>query len=97
MINRVLNTLEKLNAQIIFYGQEKPRGTNEDTGEDERSRYDHAMKQLIRRVNWSLAENQRYLMVLDKQGPKERMDIFASSAAFMFSHQDADKLLEPPL
>lgn len=97
MINRVLNTLEKLNAQIIFYGQEKPRGTNEDTGEDERSRYDHAMKQLIQRVNWSLAENQRYLMVLDKQGPKERMDIFASSAAFMFSHQDADKLLEPPL
>lgn len=55
------------------------------------------MKQLIQRVNWSLPENQRHLMVLDKQGPKERMEIFASSAAFMFSHQDADKLLEPPL
>ncbi|WP_368266727.1 DUF3800 domain-containing protein [Corynebacterium ulcerans] len=55
------------------------------------------MKQLIQRVNWSLAEDQRHLMILDKQGPKERMKIFASSAAFMFSHQDADKLLEPPL
>lgn len=97
MMNRVLNKLEQLDAQIIFYGQEKPRGTNEETGEDEQSRYDHAMKQLIQRVNWSLPENQRHLMVLDKQGPKERMEIFASSAAFMFSHQDADKLLEPPL
>jgi len=25
------------------------------------------------------------------------MEIFAACAAFMFSHQDADKLLEPPL
>lgn len=97
MMNRMLNKLEQLDAQVIFYGQEKPRGTNEDTGEDEQSRYDHAMKQLIQRVNWSLSANQRHLMVLDKQGPKERMEIFASSAAFMFSHQDADKLLEPPL
>lgn len=97
MMNRVLNKLEQLDAQIIFYGQEKPRGMNEETGEDEPSRYEHAMKQLIQRVNWSLPENQRHLMILDKQGPKERMEIFAYSAAFMFSNQHADKLLEPPL
>lgn len=97
IINRLLNKLEQLDAQVIFYGQEKPRGTNEETGENETSRYDHAMKQLIQRVNWSLPGDQRHLMILDKQGPKERMEIFASSAAFMFSNQDADKLLEPPL
>lgn len=97
MMLRVLNKLQELDAQIIFYGQEKPRGTNDETGENEASRYDHAMKQLIQRINWALPEDQRHLMVLDKQGPKERMQIFASSAAFMFSHQDADKLLEPPL
>ena len=97
IMNRLLNTLEQLDAQVIFYGQEKPRGTNEETGENETSRYDHAMKQLIQRVNWSLPEDQRHLMILDKQGPKERMEIFASSAAFMFSNQDANKLLEPPL
>ena len=97
IINRLLRKLEQLDAQIIFYGQEKPRGTNEETGENEQSRYDHAMKQLIQRINWSLSEDQRHLMILDKQGPKERMEIFASSAAFMFSNQDADKLLEPPL
>ena len=97
MMNRVLNKLEQFDAQIIFYGQEKPRGTNEETGEDESSRYEHAMKQLIKRINWSLPENQQHLMILDKQGPKERMEIFAYSAAFMFSDEDADKMLEPPL
>ena len=97
MTNRVLNKLDQLDAQIIFYGQEKPRGSNEITGENESSRYDHAIKQLIQRVNWTLPEGQHHLMILDRQGPKERMKIFASSAAFMFSHQDADKLLEPPL
>ncbi|QPK78681.1 DUF3800 domain-containing protein [Corynebacterium lizhenjunii] len=97
MINRVLNILERLNAQVIFYGQEKPRGTNDETGEDERSRYDHAMNELIKRVNWSLPDDQHHLMILDKQGPTERLEVFVSSAKFMFSHQDADKLLEPPL
>lgn len=93
----MLNKLEQFEAQIIFYGQEKPRGSNEETSENEVSRYDHAMKQLIQRINWSIPEDQHHLMILDKQGPKERMKIFASSAAFMFSNKDADKLLEPPL
>lgn len=97
IINRVLNKLRQFEAQIIFYGQEKPRGSNEETSENEASRYDYAMKQLIQRINWSIPEDQHHLMILDKQGPKERMKIFASSAAFMFSNKDADKLLEPPL
>ena len=97
MINRLLRKLEDLDAKIVFYGQEKPRGSNEMTGENESSRYDHAMKLLIQRVNWSLPKHERHLLILDKQGPKERMEIFAACAAFMFSHQDADKLLEPPL
>ncbi|APT93012.1 hypothetical protein CPHO_09080 [Corynebacterium phocae] len=97
MINRLLNLLDHLDAKVIFYGQEKPRGTNLETGEDENSRYDHAMKQLIQRVNWSIPEYENHMMILDKQGPKERMAIFASTAAFMFSNRDADKLLEPPL
>ena len=66
MMNRMLNKLEQLDAEVIFYGQEKPRGTNEDTGEDEQSRYDHAMKQPIQRVNWSLSANQRHLYQTDQ-------------------------------
>lgn len=97
MLNRVLNTLDRLDAKVVFYGQEKPRGTNDETGESETSRYDHAMKQLIQRVNRSLPDGQNYLLLMDKQGPKERMEIFASSAAFMFSHREADRLLEPPI
>lgn len=97
MVNRLLNTLDRLDAKVVFYGQEKPRGTNDETAENESSRYDHAMKQLIQRVNRSLPDGENYLLLMDKQGPKERMEIFASSAAFMFSHREADRLLEPPL
>lgn len=96
MVNRLLRKLEALDAKIMFYGQEKPRGSNVDTGESESTRYEHAMKQLIKRVNWSIPENERHLMILDKQGPRERMEIFAASAAFMFSDDHANKLLEPP-
>lgn len=97
IINRLLNTLDKFDAKIVFYGQEKPRGTNDDTGETESSRYDHAMKQLIKRIDWTLPEDEKHLLILDKQGPRERAEIFASSAAFMFSNEHATKLLEPPL
>lgn len=96
IINRVLNKLESLGARIVFYGQEKPKGSNESTAEDESSRYAHAMKQLIQRINWTLPGEEHHIMILDKQGPRERLEIFAASAAFMFSHQDANKLLEPP-
>ena len=87
MVNRLLNTLDRLDAKVVFYGQEKPRGTNDETAENETSRYDHAMKQLIQRVNRSLPDGENYLLLMDKQGPKERMEIFASSAAFMFSQR----------
>ena len=97
IINRLLNTLDRLDAQIVFYGQEKPRGTNDDTGENEYSRYDHAMKQLIQRIDRTLPVDEKHLLILDKQGPRERAEIFASSAAFMFSNENAAKLLEPPL
>ena len=97
LINRLLNILDKLDAQVVFYGQEKPRGTNEDTGEYEKDRYDHAMKQLIQRIGWSLPRDENHLLILDKQGPRERAEIFASSAAFMFTNESAEKLLEPPL
>lgn len=96
-MNRVLSKLEELDTKVVFYGQEKPRGTNCETGESESSRYEHAMKQTIQRINWTLPQDEHHLMVLDKQGPRERMEIFASTAAFMFSNQDASKLLEPPL
>ena len=36
-------------------------------------------------------------MVLDKQGEKERLEIFAGAAAFMFSSENATKLVEPPM
>lgn len=96
LILRLLSTLDKLNAQIVFYGQEKPRGSNEETGESENDRYNHAMRQLIQRIDWTLPDDERHLLVIDKQGPKERLEIFASCAAFMFSNKDAKKLLEPP-
>ena len=96
IINRVLNLLDNLDAQVVFYGQEKPRGLNDETGENEASRYDHVMKQLIQRINWTLPHSENHILILDKQGPRERMEIFASSAAFMFSNPDANKLLEPP-
>ncbi|WP_454978520.1 DUF3800 domain-containing protein [Corynebacterium propinquum] len=95
-INRLLNKLDDFDAQVVFYGQEKPRGANSETGETETNRYDHAMKQLIQRIDWTLPENETHFLILDKQGPRERAEIFASSAAFMFTHQNARKLLEPP-
>lgn len=97
IVNRIISVLGKHGAQVVFYGQEKPRGTNSETGEKESSRYEHAVKQLIQRINWSLPEHEHHLLILDKQGPRERLEIFASSAAIMFSNQDADKLIEPPI
>lgn len=82
---------------VVFYGQEKPRGTNDDPGGDEKDRYDHAMKQLIQRIEWTLPDWESHLLILDKQEPRERAEIFASSATFMFSNENATKLVEPPM
>ena len=97
LIFRVLDTLESLDARVVFYGQEKLRGTPIEAPETNAERYDHAMKQLIQRVNWDLPDGENLLMVLDKQGEKERLEIFAGAAAFMFSSEDATKLVEPPM
>lgn len=97
LIFRVLDTLKSLDAQVVFYGQEKFRGIPSEVLETNAERYDHAMKQLIQRVNWDLPDDGNLLMVLDKQGERERLEIFAGAAAFMFSSEDATKLVEPPM
>ncbi|MCV0012671.1 DUF3800 domain-containing protein [Mobiluncus mulieris] len=97
IIFRVINKLEQLDAQVVFYGQEKLRGTPSQVKETNSHRYDHVMRQLIQRVNWSLPDGENLLLVLDKQGERERLEIFASAAAFMFSSENATKLIEPPM
>ncbi|WP_114991853.1 DUF3800 domain-containing protein, partial [Mobiluncus mulieris] len=71
IIFRVINKLEQLDAQVVFYGQEKLRGTPSQVKETNSHRYDHVMKQLIQRVNWSLPDGENLLLVLDKQGERE--------------------------
>ena len=61
------------------------------------SRYDHTMKQLIKRIHWDLPAEENLMIILDKQGDRERLEIFAGAASFMFSHEDATRLLEPPM
>lgn len=97
IINRVIAMLESLGAQVVFYGQEKPRGGPESIMETNAQRYDHAMKQLIKRIHWDIPANENLMMILDKQGDRERLEIFASAASFMFSNEDATRLLEPPM
>lgn len=97
LVFRVINALKKHDAQVVFYGQEKLRGTPVQVGETNAHRYDHAMKQLIQRINWTLPDDENLLLVLDKQGERERLEIFASAAAFMFSSENATKLIEPPM
>ena len=97
ILNRVISMLVELDAQVVFYGQEKPRGGPETISETNAQRYDHAMKQLIKRINWDLPNGENLMMILDKQGDRERLEIFASAASFMFSSKDATRLLEPPM
>lgn len=97
IIGRVLTKLEQLGAKVVFYGQEKPRGGPEAISETNAERYDHAMKQLIQRIHWDLPDGENLMMILDKQGDRERLEVFAGAASFMFSHKNATRLLEPPM
>lgn len=97
ILNRVISKLEERGAQVVFYGQEKPRGGPEIISETNAQRYDHVMKQLIKRIHWDLPNNENLMMILDKQGDRERLEIFASTASFMFFNEDATRLLEPPM
>jgi len=97
IIGRVLTKLEQLDAKVVFYGQEKPRGGPEAISETNAKRYDHAMKQLIQRIHWNLPDGENLMMILDKQGDRERLEVFAGAASFMFSHENATRLLEPPM
>ena len=97
MINRVLNKLRDLGAEVVFYGQEKPRGGPSEIQESNAQRYDHAMKQLIKRISWDLPDGENLLMILDKQGDRERLEIYAGVASFMFSNEHAKRLIEPPM
>lgn len=97
MIGRLLRKLGELEAQVVFYGQEKPRGGPDRNVESNAERYDHAMKQLIQRIHWNLPDHESFMLILDKQGDRERLEVFAGTAAFMFSHRDGARLLEPPM
>lgn len=95
---RTINALRDLDARVVFYGQEKPRGGPDTVSETTEGRYDHTIRQLIKRVDGALErERQNFLMVLDKQGGRERMEVFASAASFMFSDKNGSLLLEPPM
>ena len=37
------------------------------------------------------------MLILDKQGDRERVEIFVETAAFMYSNNNAVRLLEPPM
>ena len=95
--SRVLNKLRDLGAEVVFYGQEKPRGGPSEIQESNAQRYDHAMKQLIKRISWDLPDGENLLMILDKQGDRERLEIYAGVASFMFSNEHAKRLIEPPM
>jgi len=97
IISRVLAKLDELDAKVIFYGQEKARGGPDIVSESNAQRYDHAMKQLIQRIHWALPEREKFMMILDKQGDRERLEVFAGAASFMFSHKHASQLMEPPM
>jgi len=97
IIGRLLNKLEELDAKVVFYGQQKPRGGPDIVSESNAERYDHAMKQLILRVQRDLPADENFMLILDKQGDRERLEVFAGAASFMFSHKDASRLLEPPM
>lgn len=97
IVFRVLSTLDKLGARVVFYGQQKPCGGPDTVLETTSQRYGHAMKQLITRVQGDLPGHETFLIVLDKQGKRERLEIFAETAAFMFSNNNADRLIEPPM
>lgn len=43
IIGRVLTKLEELGAQVVFYGQEKPRGGPDLVSETNAERYDHTI------------------------------------------------------
>lgn len=98
ILGRVLTKLDQLGAKVVFYGQEKPRGGGAETiSETNAERYDHVMKQLIQRIHWDLPDGENLMMILDKQGDRERIEVFAGAASFMFSHKNATRLLEPPM
>ncbi|MFT0762044.1 DUF3800 domain-containing protein [Actinomyces sp. F1_1611] len=97
IVGGVLKKLDDLGAKVVFYGQQKPRGGPDTIHETNAVRYNHAMRQLIQRIHWDLPDSEKFMMILDKQGDRERLEVFAGAASFMFSHENATRLLEPPM
>lgn len=97
IIFRLLNTLNKLGAKIIFYGEEKPRGDCTALHKSTLHSYTHVLKQLITRIQGTLPEKEQFLLILDEQGGNAHLKIFAETAAFMFSNDNATRLIEPPM
>jgi|GEM_PF-622799 len=97
LINKTISLIESHDGHVSFYGQQKEIGAPEQTRDDNSSRYDHTMKQLIIRLDRDLPENEKLLMVLDEQGNKERLEVYAGAAAFMFSNSAGLRLIEPPM
>jgi len=97
LINRTLRAVKRLNGFVCFYGQQKEIGPPEQSNETNRSRYDHTMKQLVQRLDHDMPENSQLLMILDEQGNKERLEVYAGASAFMFSNASGQRLIEPPM
>ncbi len=97
-MNRIFNRLEELDGKVFFYGQVKPVGTAEATGETPRRRYDHTMIQSIIRTGHALPRGSHMMMILDEVDDKSRLDALGSAAGFMFSaRKGGERLIEPPM
>ncbi len=97
LIFRTINLINKHGGYVSFYAQQKNIGGPDDSAENNTSRYDHTMRQLITRVNGDLPGTDQLLMILDEQGDTERLDIYVGAAAFMFSNVAGQRLIEPPM
>ncbi|MDF9809192.1 hypothetical protein M2116_000126 [Aurantimicrobium minutum] len=97
LIGRVLKKLDEFGGQVYFYGQEKDKGPTNLISETNSERYDHVMKQLIQRLDRDLPLGSSLLMILDEQGDRERLEVYAGSASFMFTNPSGIRLIEPPM
>lgn len=99
-LRRLSFRLGQLDGRMIFYGQVKPTGSANETGESASDRSAHALKQTILRLSrYANARDAPIMIFLDAVDAKPRQEAVMSTASFIYRAHDPvlRRVLEVPM
>ncbi|MDY2669804.1 DUF3800 domain-containing protein [Schaalia hyovaginalis] len=99
-ISDLADYMARLGGKIFFYGEEKPAGTEKETGQSAADRTRAVLTESVRRLcRYADLRGENLTIFLDKGGPMPREEAITSLAQFIYASPDPPmkRIVEVPM